>query len=307
MKVQKGIIAAAGFGTRFLPVVKAYPKELIPVLAKPNLQYLVEEMLGAGIKRIAIVHRHGDPRIKRYFTPDHDLEAFLKKTKKEKLLVSLRKIWSQVKEFRFIPQSPRLPYGNASPVLASRGFLKNDPFVYMFGDDLIVEKNAGDYLSQMIWVFEKYSPAVILGAQKVGPREISRYASLKFIKDEKYPHRIEAVLEKLESTRAPSLFAQLGRFVYRPKIIEVLKNLSPASRGGGQKELWLADANNFLAKNDIAIAEPIKKGQWLTTGDPLRWLKANLIYALNNPELKVEIEKFLKNFSSRTPRLRSRR
>jgi len=130
-KITKAVIAAAGRGTRFLPVVKAYPKELIPILSKPNLQYLVEEAIGAGITEICIVQRQGETAIEKYFTPDPDLEKYLKDTNKTQALSSLQQIWDKSK-IVFRVQTPDLPYGNASPLLASKDFINTDPFVYMF-------------------------------------------------------------------------------------------------------------------------------------------------------------------------------
>ncbi|MDD5481755.1 MAG: sugar phosphate nucleotidyltransferase, partial [Candidatus Shapirobacteria bacterium] len=201
--VTKGVIAAAGRGTRFLPVTKAYPKELIAILDKPNIQYLVEEMIGAGIDKINIVHRPGDNSLAEYFTPDKELESFLKENDKESFLESLKNIWCQAKIY-FTPQDPKLPYGNASPILSVKNFVGDDPFVYMFGDDLVVEEKPGDYLSCLISIYQKYQPAVVLGAQKVPWEEINRYASIKYVADPKYPNRAVEVLEKLPPDKAPS-------------------------------------------------------------------------------------------------------
>lgn len=287
--VTKGLIAAAGRGTRFLPVVKSYPKELVPILGKPNIQYLVEEMIGAGIEEIAIVHRHGDNSIKRYFIPDKDLEDYLKSTGKGQFLDSLRIIWKKVRVFKFIPQGRSLPYGNASPILAAKGFLKSDPFVFMFGDDLILEPISGGYIKKLINLYEEYSPGVVLGAQKVPWSEINRYASIEYVKDKKYPNRAVKVLEKLEKDKAPSNIAQIGRFVVSPKIFSVL-----AKQGlSRDNELWFADAVNTLAKDDVAIAQPVENGRWMTTGDPLRWLKANIDFALAREDLRKEMKEFI--------------
>lgn len=287
-QVTKGVIAAAGRGTRFLPVTKAYPKELIAILDKPNIQYLVEEMIGAGISQINIVHRVGDKKIAEYFTPDQELENFLKENHKESLLVSLKKIWSRAKIY-FTPQDPHLPYGNASPILSVKNFIGQDPFVYMFGDDLVIEENPGDYLSHLIRVYQKYQPAVVLGVQEVPWEEIDRYASIRYLDDPKYPNRAAEVLEKLPADQAPSNMAQFGRFVVSNKIFSVLEKQG-LSR---DNELWFADANNTLAEEDVAIAEPITNGEWLTTGDPWRWLKVNLVLALKNPEISANLKNFL--------------
>ncbi len=287
-KVTKGIIAAAGRGTRFLPVTKAYPKELLAILDKPNIQYLVEEMIGAGISEINIVHRPGDKKIAQYFTPDQELKKFLKDNNKESFLSSLEEIWNKANIY-FTPQDPNLPYGNASPILSVKKFIGDDPFVYMFGDDLVVEKKPGNYLASLIKTYQKYQPAVILGAQEVPWEEIDRYASIKYIDDPKYPHRAVEVLEKLPSNEAPSNVAQFGRFIVSNKIFPVLEK-QELSR---DNELWFADANNTLAKEDVAIAEPITDGEWLTTGDPLRWLKVNLVLALKDKKISADIKEFL--------------
>lgn len=289
-QVTKGVIAAAGRGTRFLPVTKAYPKELIAILDKPNIQYLVEEMIGAGINQINIVHRVGDKKIAEYFTPDQELENFLKENHKESLLVSLKKIWNKAKIY-FTPQDPHLPYGNASPILSVKDFIGQDPFVYMFGDDLVIEENPGDYLSHLIKIYQKYQPAVVLGVQEVPWEEINRYASIKYLDDPKYPNRAAEVLEKLPADQAPSNMAQFGRFVVSNKIFSVLEKQG-LSR---DNELWFADANNTLAKEDVAIAEPITNGEWLTTGDPWRWLKVNLVLALKDPKISTNLKSFLKS------------
>ena len=135
--ITKAVIAAAGRGTRFLPVVKSYPKELVPILSKPNIQYLIEEAIGAGVTEIAIIHRLGENSIEKYFSPDADLEAYLTQNNKLAYLDSLKAIWSKCK-LTFIAQPANLPYGNGSPVLAAKEFIDADDFVYMFGDDLTV-------------------------------------------------------------------------------------------------------------------------------------------------------------------------
>lgn len=237
MTITKAVIAAAGRGTRFLPVVKAYPKELVPLISKPNIQYLIEEAIGAGVTQIAIVHRLGENSIEKYFSPDPELEKYLTDTNKLEYLDSLKSIWNKTK-LTFIPQPANLPYGNGSPVLAAKDFIGSDDFVYMFGDDLTVEPVPGQFLSKMINTFDQYSPASVIAVKDVGLEEISRYGSAQYMEDPNYPHRISAMLEKLPADQAPSTFAQGGRFVISNKIISVLEN-QPTGQGN---ELWLADA-----------------------------------------------------------------
>jgi len=285
--VKKAVIAAGGWSTRFLPAVKAYAKPLVPILGKPVLQYLVEELLAAGVKQICIVHRHGEKTIRQHFQPDEELAEYLQKTGKQERLASLKKIWQQA-DIKLIPQPQRLPYGSATPILAAKNFIGSDPFVYLYGDDMILEPKTGDYVKHLIKTFEKYSPAVVAGCFKVSLKEIGRLSSVKYLKDKKYPHRIEAVIEKPTPKQVYSNVALIGRFVISPKIFKILAE-QEVDRG----ELWLTNAVNTLARQDVAIAEPIKEGEWMTTGDPLNWLKANIRFGLADKEIGPELKKFL--------------
>ena len=293
--ISKAVIAAAGRGTRFLPVVKSYPKELVPILSKPNIQYLIEEAIGAGITEIAIVHRSGENSIEKYFTPDADLEKYLTENNKLEYLDSLKAIWSKAK-LTFIPQPSNLPYGNGSPVLAAKEFIGQDDFVYMFGDDLTVEPVAGQFLTKMLATFNQYSPASVIAVKDVGKEEISRYGSAQYIEDPNYPHRISAMLEKLPADQAPSTFGQGGRFVISNKVISILENQST----GLGNELWLADAQNNMAKNDIVLTQAFEgEEDWMTTGDPLRWLQSNIALAIQNPKYQSDMSKFLNFLKSK--------
>jgi UTP--glucose-1-phosphate uridylyltransferase len=289
--ITKAVITAAGRGTRFLPVVKAYPKELVPILSKPNIQYLVEEAIGAGITEIAIVIRPGETKIQNYFSPDANLEKYLTENNKIEYLDSLKQIFSKAK-LNFIVQAANLPYGTGSPLLAAKKFVGSDPFVYMYGDDLTIEPVPGQFLTKMIATFKKYQASEVIAVKDVGKEEIIRYGSAKYLNDPNYPNRISAMLEKLPADQAPSTFAQGGRFIVTSKIFSILEK-QELSRDG---ELWFSDASNTLAKTDIVLTESFDKNEdWLTTGDPLRWLKANITLALQDPNLKTEFLKYLQS------------
>ena len=289
-KIRKAIISAAGFGTRFLPAVKAFPKELIPILAKPSLQWLVEEGIQAGLDHFLIVHRPDSTEQKKYFTPDTKVENYLKETSKSHYLDSLRAIWQKAK-LDFLPQDPKLPYGNACPILTAEKWLNGESFVYFFGDDMLLEEETGAFLKNLIQIFEKYQAAVVAGVQEVPWEEINRYGSVKYAPSGKIPNQVEALLEKLPADQAPSNMAQFGRFVVAPRVFEALKK----QKVGQNNELYFADVENTLAKSDLVIAEPVKNGQWLTTGDPLRWLKANVEYALKDQEINQDLKEYLKS------------
>lgn len=288
--ITKAIIAAAGRGTRFLPVVKAYPKELVPILSKPNIQYLIEEAIGAGITDIAIIIRSGETKIQNYFSPDENLEKYLTENNKIDYLDSLKAIWNKAK-LSFIEQPLNLPYGTGSPLLAAKDFVGQDPFVYMYGDDLTVEPIPGQFLSREIATFEKYQAAEIIAVKDVGIKEIAHYGSAQYLDDPNYPNRISAMLEKLPADLAPSTFAQGGRFVVTSKVFSILEQQA-LSRDG---ELWFSDASNSLAKSDVVLTQAFEgQEDWMTTGDPLRWLKSNIVLALNDPNLKSDLLNFLK-------------
>jgi UTP--glucose-1-phosphate uridylyltransferase len=289
--ITKAVIAAAGRGTRFLPVVKSYPKELVPILSKPNIQYLVEEAIGAGIKDIAIIIRHGETRIQNYFSSDPELEKYLELNQKTQYLDSLKKIQESAK-LTFIEQPLDLPYGTGSPLLTAKNFVGSDPFIYMYGDDLTVENTPGAFLSKMIATFNQYQPDEIIAVKDVGEKEIGRYGSAKYIDDPKYPHRLSAMLEKLSADQAPSTFAQGGRFIVTQKIFPLLETQGLSK----DNELWFSDASNALAKNGIVLTQAFEGNEdWLTTGDPLRWLKANITLALRNPDYQADLTKYLQS------------
>ncbi|MFA5532234.1 MAG: sugar phosphate nucleotidyltransferase [Candidatus Shapirobacteria bacterium] len=285
--INKAVITAAGRGTRFLPVVKSYPKELVPILEKPNIQILVEEIIAAGIKNICIVHRPDDNAIKNFFTPDPILEEYLTKNNKMEFLASLQKIWSEAK-LEFVPQTDDLPYGNASPALAAKDFIGTDDFAYILGDDLIIETTPGQYLAQMIATFEKYHTDAVVSTQEMPVEEMKRYGAVVPHTEPKVPRQISTLLEKMDPP--PSNFAVVGRYIASNKIMDVIKTQGLSK----DNELWWADALNTLAKTGVVVDEPITNGVWMTTGDPMRWLKANIVFALSQPQYKDDLKEFLK-------------
>ena len=290
--ITKAVIAAAGRGTRFLPVVKAYPKELVPLLAKPNIQYLIEEAIGAGITNIAVVTRAGDNKIQQYFSPDENLEKYLTENNKLAYLDSLKAIWSKAK-LTFIVQPSSLPYGTGAPLLAAKEFIGTDDFAYFYGDDFILEPIPGQLLSRMMISMDKYQASAVMAVQKVPMEEIYRYGSVKYLEDPKYPNRMSEILEKLPADQAPSNSVNIGRFVASSKILNEI-DTNKLSR---DKELWFTDALTRLAQSDIVLTESLSAESWLTTGDPLRWLKANISVALQDPKFKDDLLQFIKTIN----------
>lgn len=292
IKITKAIIAVAGYGTRFLPATKNQPKEMLPIIDKPIIHYLVEECVNSGITNIILVCRFGQHIIEDYFDNHSELEHYLEANGKIEDLKKIKNI-PEMANFIYVRQKKNLPYGNGSPILAAKNLIDNDEsFVFMFGDDLVISKIPAT--KQLIEVFQKYSADAVLGVQKMAWPEVKKYGVIKYKKYTKI-NEIESIVEKPSIEEAKKKFSnkvQFGRFVFNYKIIKVLENLPL----GKNQELWLTDAINLLAqnKNNKVIAQPIK-GMWFTTGDPLNYLKTTIEYAFLRKDLKDEFIKFLKD------------
>src|SRR3989344_3682486 len=210
-KIKKAIIAAAGYGTRFLPATKNQPKEMLPIIDKPIIHYLVEECVASGIENIIIVTRAGQGIMEDYFDNSLELEYMLDKNGKSELLKKVREI-PQLANFVYVRQKKNLPYGNGTPLLVAAPLIDDDEsIVYMFGDDLTISKTP--VAKQLIDIFYQEKPSAILAVQKVPDSEVERYATVEYKSDGKYKYEIKALLEKMPLGKNPSNMAQLGRFV----------------------------------------------------------------------------------------------
>jgi UTP--glucose-1-phosphate uridylyltransferase len=287
MKIRKAVIAVAGFGTRFLPATKVLPKELIPIVDKPIVQYLVEEAVASGIEDIILVTRPGSQGIADHFDSTRELEVHLQEQKKDDLLRIVQGL-PKMANFALVRQGRHLPYGNGTPLLAARRFLgRDEPFVFMFGDDLVL----GDVpcCRQLIELYEKHQPAAVIAAQEVPRDEVWRYGIVA-LRAGTNPPEMAHILEKPKPEEAPSLLAQLGRFVLTPRVVEVLEKTAL----GKGNELYLTDALATVCKQNKVLVHNIA-GQWLTTGDPLNFLKAAVQYALRHPEVGKPFADYLRS------------
>ena len=288
MKIKKAIIAAAGFGTRFLPATKVTPKETLPILNVPIIQHLVEELVDSGIKEIIIVTKPNDKAFKNYFSRDKKLEKYLKDTGKEDLAEKIKDI-SKMAKIRFVPQGKDLPYGNGTPILAAKKYIKEgDNFAYMFGDDMTLADVP--VTRQLMDVFEKENPKAVLAVQEVELKEVSRYGVVSYKTDGKNKYEINGIIEKPSIEAAPSRMAQFGRFVLS---YDVMVEAEKRKIGKGN-ELWLTDMlDSIVRRGEKVIAQPID-GEWLTTGDPLRYIQTTLKFAMKRPDIKDDLLKFIK-------------
>ena len=289
MKITKAVIAAAGLGTRFLPETKSVPKEMLPIIDRPIIHYLVDELVQSGIKDIILITRPGFNTYADYFSKDAKLEKSLLKSGKTSYAKQIKDI-SKMAKIICIPQPLNLPYGNASPLIAAKKYIKKgESFVYMFGDDMTISKTPVS--KQIINVFQKHRPNALLAVQKVPWEEVPLYGAVEYKKGAPYRYEITKLIEKPSIEEAPSRMVQFGRFVLT---YDVLKETEKTSLGKG-KELWMSDVLNKMAKEGKkVIAQPIR-GKWLTTGDPLRFIKTTLEFAMQRPDLKAELRYFIKN------------
>jgi UTP--glucose-1-phosphate uridylyltransferase len=286
MKITKAIIAVAGYGTRFIPATKVQPKEMLPIVDKPVVQYLVEEAVASGITDIILVTRSGNQALEDHFDSSLELELHLETQKKWRELEEVRRI-PDLANFIYVRQSKNLPYGNGTPLLCAKSLIHpGEAVVYMFGDDVV--KSEVPCSKQLMDVYCKYQPAAVIAVQEVPIQEISRYGAAK-LKPGTDRNELEHIVEKPPPADAPSNLAQLGRFVLSYKAIEVLESLT-VGQGG---ELWLTDAIDRLAATDSIIVHPIE-GKWFTTGDPLRFLKTTVEFALDRPDIGAEFAHYLR-------------
>lgn len=286
MTIRKAVIAVAGFGTRFLPATKVLPKELIPIVDKPIVQYLVEEAVASGIKDIILVTRSGSQGIADHFDSTRELEIHLQEQKKDDYLKIVQDL-PKLANFALVRQAKHLPYGNGTPLLAASAFLnKDEPFVFMFGDDLVLSDVP--CCKQLIDLYEKHKPAAVIAAQEVPKEETKKYGIVA-LKANTSPAEMASIVEK-PASNPPSLLAQLGRFVLTPRVVETL---TKTALGKGN-ELYLTDALATVCKEGRVLVHAID-GEWLTTGDPLNFLKATIHYALKNREIGPAFRDFLRS------------
>lgn len=287
--VTKAVIAAAGYGTRFLPATKNQPKEMLPIIDKPIIHYLVEECVASGITDIILVTRAGQHIMEDYFDNNLELERSLSDNGKEDRLKIIQDI-PLMANFVYVRQKKHLPYGNATPLLVAQDLIDDDEaFVYLFGDDMTLADTP--VVKQLISVYERYQPSAVLAVQEVPDDEVNRYGTVKYKENSEVPYAIELGLEKLPVGEAPSNMAQFGRFIFTRDVIDEAQKVHTGKDG----ELWIIDLLNALAQQGkTVIGQPIQ-GEWLTTGDPLRYLKATVQFALNRADLSTDFKKYLQS------------
>ncbi len=288
MKVGKAVIPAAGLGTRFLPATKAQPKEMLPVLDKPAIQYVVEEAVRAGITDILIVTGRGKRTIEDHFDRSFELEYYLQQKGKHDLLEELKRVGEDA-IIHYIRQ--RDPQGLGNAVAVAEPHVGGHPFACLLGDDIMAETNP--LLQQMLKVHERYGRSVI-AVQEVPRSEISLYGCIQpeFVEDNLA--RIVSIVEKPEPGDAPSNLAAIGRYVLTPEIFDALREIEPGVGG----EVQLTDALNRLAQEQAVYAFVFEGGRY-DIGNKLDYLKATVELAIDREDVGKQFREFLADLVQR--------
>lgn len=283
MKVRKAIIPAAGLGTRFLPATKAQPKEMLPIVDKPTIQYIVEEAIASGIEDIMIVTGRGKRAIEDHFDKSYELEDILKKKGDEDLLSLVQDI-SNLVNIHYIRQKE--PKGLGHAIYCAKSFIDNEPFAVLLGDDIVDSEVPA--LKQLIEVYEEYGTTVV-GVQQVPRGEVAKYGIVdgEFVRDRVY--RVRDMVEKPDIEKAPSNIAILGRYIISPAVIQNLENAVPGKGG----EIQLTDALKGLISKEAVYAYEFA-GKRYDVGNKLGFLEATVEFALKRDDLNCEFSDYLK-------------
>lgn len=279
--IRKAVIPVAGFGTRFLPATKAQPKEMLPIVDTPAIQYIVKEALDSGIEEILIITGRSKRAIEDHFDSSVELEELLQKQGKNKQLAMVKDL-ADIK-IHFIRQ--KSPRGLGDAVLCAKAFIGDEPFAVLLGDDIVYNPEK-PCLQQLMDCYEQH-PGIILGAQFVPNEKVSSYGivSGEPLADNLY--RVHGLVEKPSVDKAPSNLAVLGRYILTPDIFDILENTKP----GVGNEVQLTDALAASKTDTYALAY---EGVRYDTGDKLGYLKATVEYALRNEELGAAFKEYLK-------------
>ena len=286
-KITKAVIPAAGLGTRFLPATKAMPKEMLPIVDTPTIQYIVEEAVASGIEDILIITGRTKRAIEDHFDKSYELENELKLSKKTELLKSIEKI-SDMANIQYVRQKEARGLGHA--ILCAKSFVGDQPFAVLLGDDVVYNYKT-PCLKQLIDVYEEKSGSV-LGVQNVPHSEVNKYGIVAGSSIGERMYRVDNLIEKPALGTAPSTVAILGRYIIEPEIFSILEKTEP----GAGNEIQLTDALRELAQSKPMYAYDFI-GRRYDVGMRQGFLEATVEYALRRPDLRDEFAKYLKHIT----------
>ena len=287
MRIRKAVITAAGWGTRFLPVTKTQPKEMLPLLNKPLIQYSVEEAAACGVELVVIVTALGKSAIEDYFDRFLELEYLLERKGETRLLEEIRRL-SDMVDICYVRQKEQRGLGDA--VLTARSAIGNEPFILLLPDDLFEHRE--QVLKQMLDIYRRYRGSVV-AIQRVTEEEISRYGVIKPKKIAERTYQVMDLVEKPQPREAPSDLAIMGRYVLMPEIFEALQQTPP----GRNQEIQLTDALKGLLQQHAVYAHEFE-GERYDAGTPLGWLQTTIALALRDPDFGPKLKGYLRGLSN---------
>lgn len=288
MKIKKAVITAAGYGTRMLPATKSMPKEMLPILDKPAIQYIVEECVGAGITDILIILSRGKHVVEDHFDRSPDLERQLQKSGKDKLYNELVNIASMA-NIVYVRQTEQLGLGHA--VLCAKSFAGGEPFAVLYGDDVIIGEDPA--IAQLCRAYDKYGKGTV-GIKEVSTEDVMRYSSMKLKALDDGCFEISDMIEKPLPEQIFSNYSILGRCILPPEIFDILEH-TPYGKGG---ELQLTDAMKTLANRESMIGVDFT-GTRYDMGNKLSALKASIEEGLNRPEIAEGLKEYIRQLAQK--------
>ena len=281
--IKKAVIPVAGLGTRTLPATKAIPKEMLPVVDKPLIQYIVEEALASGIEEIILVTRQGKDSIENHFDSDYELETLLAQRKKGETLATIKNIVDMI---NIISVRQKHPLGLGHAILCAKSLIFNEPFAVLLPDDLVDSETP--CIGQLLDVYQETGSPVI-AVERISPEEIWRYGVINPEEERERLYRVKGLIEKPRPEEAPSDLGVIGRYVLIPQIFDILEHI-PFGRGG---ELQLTDALHRQTQMNTVYAYEFE-GKRYDAGNKLGYLEANVVFGLKHPKLGKTFKKFLK-------------
>jgi len=294
--IKKAVITCAGFGTRFLPITKTIQKEMLPILNRPIIDYIVDDCIAAGVEEIIFVVKESEGRlVEHYYTEYRSLKQHLIKMGKyeeykDKLSLHGQNEFGDKIKFRFIIQKLADRYGTAIPVELAKKYLGNEEsFLVFMGDDFIFNSDGKNETKAMIELFNNSKSKGLVTCVTKPEDELHKYG-IAVVKKENGFTYLNNLVEKPETGTAPSNLANISKYIFTPEIFDIIENQQPNADSG---EYYITDSATILAqKNNVCVYTP--DGEYLDGGNVLGWLKANLVVANNNPELKEDLRNFIK-------------
>jgi len=288
--IKKAVISCAGFGTRFLPLSKTIQKEMLPIMNRPVIDYIVTDCKMAGIQEFVIVINEHNYQPLHYFRENLRLAEYLRQMNKTHLYQKVENLHQGAK-FTFIKQTDKDPYGTSIPVaLAKQEIINEDAFLYLTGDDFVFfADNSHSFIADLISDFNRSNAEAALCGIEVPTEATSQYGIIS-MKNERGINFLESLVEKPSVEETPSNLANISKYILTPAILPILENQEINTKSG---EYYITEAlEEFAQTNDVLVHQTT--GKYLNAGDPVNWLKANLIVAGSNPELRNQLTSFIK-------------